>query len=73
MYNVLIPQADEKATLAITALHNHISLCCDGTILIAGDFNCTENPAIDRLCMLTERRPKVAMALKKCCEYIISL
>ena len=45
-------------------MHNHISLCCDGTILIAGDFNCTENPAIDRLCTLTERRPKVAMALK---------
>ena len=34
------------------------------TIVIGGDFNCTENPAIDRLCMSIERRPKVAMTLK---------
>ena len=64
IYNTLIPQTDQKAIHAITALYNHCSSCSDGVIVIGGDFNCTENPAIDRLCMPRERRPKVALALK---------
>ena len=64
VYNTLIPQSDEMAIQAIAALNDHTSTCCDGTIVIAGDFNCTENPAIDRLCTLIERRPKVVTALK---------
>ena len=64
VYNTLIPQSDKSAILAISALHNHLSKCDDGIVLIGGDFNCTENPAIDRLCMLTEHRPRVATALK---------
>ena len=64
MTNTLIPQSDETAFLALSALHKHVSNCCDGTVVIGGDYNCTENPAINRLCMPTERRPKVAMTLK---------
>ena len=64
VYNTLIPQSDEIAFLALSALHKHVSNCCDGIVVIGGDFNCTENPAIDRLCMPTERRPKVDMTLK---------
>ena len=64
VYNVLIPQSDRNAILALTALDNHISDCSNGTIVIGGDFNCTENPSLDRLCMLTERRPLVVKALK---------
>ena len=64
VYNTLIPQSDDLAIQAITALNYHTSTCHDGTIVIAGDFNCTENPVFDRLCMHAERRPKVVKALQ---------
>ena len=37
-YNVLIPQSDETAILAFTALNSHISKCRDGVIILGGDY-----------------------------------
>ena len=65
VYNTLMPQCDKTAIQAITALNAHTSTCCEGVFVIAGDFNCTEAPNMDRFCMSTERRPKVVSALKE--------
>ena len=34
VYNTLIRQSDEIAFLALSALHKHVSKCCDGTALL---------------------------------------
>ena len=64
IYNTLIPQNDQSAIRAIISLRNHCSSCGDSVVIIGGDLNCTDNPAIDRLCMPIEHRYKVSMALK---------
>ena len=64
IYNTLIPHDDRLALRTITALHDHVSSCNDGTIVIGGDFNCTENPVLDRFHMSVEHRAKVSVALK---------
>ena len=64
LYNVLIPQDNKIALEAIGCLANDFVKHSDGDILLGGDFNSTLNPSLDRLCMPTEHRPKVADALK---------
>ena len=65
IYNVLIPQTDSIALRAINSLLSHLSLSRDdGIIVVGGDFNCTENPALDRLLTPAEHRPRVAAALE---------
>ena len=64
LYNVLIPQNDNKAIDSLQALREHcVQRRGDGVIVIGGDFNCTLDPALDRLRMPVEHRPGVAAAL----------
>ena len=58
LYNLLIPQSDAEGLCAIQSFYNHCKEnCSNGAIVLGGDFNCTENPSLDRLCTLTEHRP----------------
>ena len=68
LYNILIPQDDTCALKAISSLSSHLNLRKDGHIIFGGDFNCTLNPVIDRLCMSTEHRSKISTALKALIE-----
>ena len=64
LYNFLIPQNDKLALNSIQSFREHCAqLADDGVIVIGGDFNCTEDPVINRLRMPVEHRPRVACAL----------
>ena len=64
LYNFLIPQNDQLALDSIQSFREHCAqLAGDGVIVIGGDFNCTEDPVVDRLRMPIEHRPRVACAL----------
>ena len=64
LYNFLVPQNDKSALEAIQSFQEHCAqLADDGVIVIGGDFNCTEDPIVDRLRMPIEHRPRVASAL----------
>ena len=64
IYNILVPQSDPLAFEVFNSFSKHLSTCnSDGVVVVGGDFNCTENPALDRLHVTTERRSRVAAAL----------
>ena len=65
IYNVLMPQTDSEAAKVINKLPESSDSCSDGVTIVAGDFNCTFNPGLDRLNMPSEHRPKTAIALQK--------
>ena len=59
IYNVLIPQTDPIALRAINSLLSHLLLSRDdGIIVVGGNFNCTEKPALDRLLMPQSHLPR---------------
>ena len=63
IYNFLVSQSNVFALKSFTEFSTHCDQHKDGPVIIGGDFNCTDNPSIDRLHRPTERRPQVAMAL----------
>ena len=73
LYNFLIPQNDKLALDSIQSFREHCAqLADDGVIVIGGDFNCTEDPVVDRLRMPIEHRPRVACALSDAVSALIS-
>ena len=63
MYNILILQSDTQALKTIDYVYKHSESLSDGVIIVGGDFNRTFDPELDHLGMLTERRPKISLAL----------
>ena len=64
LYNILIPQDNNVAIEALNCLEDHLAKQSDGVIIVGGDFNSTPNPTLDRFCMSSEHRPKIANAVK---------
>ena len=69
LYNILIPHDDNCALKAIQSLHDHLCTIHNGIIVLGGDFNCTLNPALDRLGMPKEHRPKISTSLGNMIEF----
>ena len=63
IYNFLVSQSNVFALKSFTEFSTHCDQHKDGPVIIGGDFNCTDNPSIDRLHRPTEHRPQVAMGL----------
>ena len=64
IYNLLMPQTESEAVKVLSILSESRDLCSDGVTVLAGDFNCTLNPGLDRLNRPSEHRPKTAKLLK---------
>ena len=64
IYNFLVSQSNVFALKSFTEFSTHCDQHKDGPVIIGGDFNCTDDPSIDRLHRPTEHRPQVAMALR---------
>ena len=64
IYNILIPQNDSEAKKLLTSIENHCTQHnYDDKIIIAGDFNCTTNPSLDRFKTYNQRRKNIASNL----------
>lgn len=65
VHNILMPQSNSEALKVIDKLSENSDSCSDGVSIVAGDFNCTLNPSLDRLNMPSEHRQRIVKPLKK--------